>query len=175
MKKFLFILCLCITNLGAETLNLNENVAHSMIEQRMKFFKEVFLVQYEKNKLSLDFDKKSYFIDLCKYPTGGYQFPCGNINGEEVGIRKYFIEAKNIEEAYYLFKAQYELSTMPKINLYDYGKIKSNKEDEVGTYYIWDRQGRFWVINMGYDSGSITIYTQTKDYIEVIYQWSVDW
>lgn len=59
--------------------------------------------------------------------------------------------------------------------MYDYGEKESSKDDEVGSYYVWDNMGRLWVINMGYDSGSITIYTQTKDYIEVIHQWSVDW
>ena len=35
--------------------------------------------------------------------------------------------------------------------------------------------GRFWVINMGYDSGSITIYTQTtqKDKIDFAHQTKV--
>ena len=42
-------------------------------------------------------------MDLCKYPTKGYEFPCGEVNGEEVGIRKYFIKAKSIEEAYKIF------------------------------------------------------------------------
>ena len=59
--------------------------------------------------------------------------------------------------------------------MYDYGEEESNKDDEVGCYYIWDNIERFWVINMGYDSGSITIYTQKEDVVEVIYQWSVDW
>lgn len=98
-----------------------------------------------------------------------------NVNGEDIGIRKYFIKAKDIKEAYILFRQKHEMKTLPDKNLYDYGESESNKDDEVGTYYIHDIKGKFWVIGMGYDSGSITIYRQTKDYIEVIYQWSIDW
>lgn len=173
MKQMLLFVCLSVS-VYAEVVNLSKDKANEIIKQRIKFFTQVFSVSYDTSKLSLDSDKKLAFIDLCKYSAGGYQFPCGNINGEEVGIRKYFIKAKSIEEAYHLFKAQNELSAIPKSNLYDYGE-ESNKVDEVGIYYIWDTKDRFWVIGMGYDSGSITIYTQTKDYIEVIHQWSVDW
>lgn len=174
MKQILFFLCLCVS-VYAGTMRLSKEKVNEMIEQRERFFTNAFLVPYDTENLSLDSDKKLVFIDLCKYRAKGYQFPCGKRSSEEVGIRKYFIKATSIEEAYHLFETQNELSTIPKSNLYDYGEAESNKDDEVGSYYIWDTKGRFWVIAMGYDSGSITIYTQSKDYIEVIYQWSVDW
>lgn len=174
MKQILLFICLSVSAY-AGVVNLSKDKANEIVEQRIKFFTQVFLVPYDTSKLSLDSIKKLAFIDLCKYPAGGYQFSCGNINGEEVGIRKYFIKAKSIQEAYHLFEAQSALSAIPKSNLYDYGEEESNKDDEVGIYYIWDIEGRFWIIGMGYDSGSITIYTQKEDIIEVIYQWSVDW
>ena len=126
------------------------------------------------SKLSLDSGKKLAFIDLCKYPAKGYEFPCGKVNGEEVGIRKYFIKATSIEEAYKIFEAK-EQKLQKNVNMYDYGEEESNKDDEVGSYYVWDNMGRFWVINMGYDSGSITIYTQPtqKDKIDFAHQTKV--
>ena len=174
MKQILLFL-LCLGNVYAGVVNLSQDKANELIEQREKFFTQVFLVPYEPSKLLLDSDKKLVFIFFCKHPIkGGYEFPCGEVNGEEVGIRKYFIKATSIEEAYKIFEAK-EQKLQKNVNMYDYGEEESNKDDEVGSYYVWDNRGRFWIINMGYDSGSITIYTQAKDYIEVIYQWSVDW
>ena len=172
--KWIVLFLLCLGNVYAGVVNLSQDKANELIGQREKFFTQVFLVPYDTSKLSLDSDKKLAFIDLCKYPAGGYQFPCGNINGEEVGIRKYFIKAKSIEEAYKIFGAKGQ-KLQKNVNMYDYGEEESNKDDEVGSYYVWDNMGRFWIIAMGYDSGSITIYTQKEDIIEVIYQWSVDW
>lgn len=165
MKQILFFLCLCVS-VYAGTMGLSKDKASEMIEQREKFFTNAFLVPYDTERLSLDSSKKLAFIDLCKYRTEGYEFPCGERSGEEIGIRKYFIKAKNIEEAYKIFETKGQ-KLQKNVNMYDYGEEESNKDDEVGSYYVWD--------NMGYDSGSITIYTQTKDYIEVIHQWSVDW
>lgn len=173
MKRIVLFL-LCLGNVYAGVVNLSQDKANEIIGQREKFFTQVFLVPYDTSKLSLDSGKKLAFIDLCKYPAKGYEFPCGKVNSEEVGIRKYFIKATSIEEAYKIFEAK-EQKLQKNVNMYDYGEEESNKDDEVGSYYVWDNMGRFWVINMGYDSGSITIYTQTKDYIEVIHQWSVDW
>lgn len=131
-------------------------------------------MQYDKAKIEKDLTKKLDFIDLCKYPTSGYSFACGKISGEEAGIRKYFIKDKSIEQAYKIFE-NHNLAFPKDTNLYDYSKAYSNKDDGVGSYYIWDNERRLWVINMGYDSGSIEIYTQTDKYVEVIYQWGVDW
>ncbi|TKX29416.1 hypothetical protein CQA38_04870 [Campylobacter sp. MIT 12-5580] len=175
MKKLIIFISILCSSLYSGIVELSEDEANKLIEQRQGFFTPSLAVPYDKAKIELDFDKKLEFIDLCKYKTKGYEFPCGEINDEKVGIRKYFIKTKSIAEAFVLFRDFNELETLPKINLYDYGEDKSNKEDEVGLYYIFDKEGRFWVIAMGYDSGSISIYKQEKEYIEVIYQWSVDW
>lgn len=171
MKQILFFLCVSVY---AGTMGLSKEKASEMIEQREKFFINAFLVPYDTGKLSLDSSKKLAFIDLCKYRTKSYEFPCGERSGEEVGIRKYFIKAKSIEEAYKIFETKGQ-KLQRNVNIYDYGEAESNKDDEVGSYYIWDNVGRFWVISMGYDGGSMTIFTQKSDMVEVIYQWSVDW
>lgn len=75
MKKLL-LLCLCI-NLYAEVIKLSKIEAQNIIAQRMKFFKEVFLVQYDKTRIEKDLTRNLDFIDLCKYPTSGYKFACG--------------------------------------------------------------------------------------------------
>lgn len=173
MKQILFFLCLCVS-VYAGTMRLSKDKASEMIGQREKFFTNAFLVPYDTERLSPDSGRKLAFIDLCKYRTKGYEFPCGERSGEEVGIRKYFIKAKSIEEAYKIFETKGQ-KLQKNVNIYDYGGIESNKDDEVGSYYIWDNVGRFWVISMGYDGGSMTIFTQKSDMVEVIYQWSVDW
>lgn len=173
MKQILLFLCFYVS-VYAGVVNLSKEQANEMIEQRAKFFTQVFLVPYDTQKLSLDSDKKLSFIDLCKYPAKGYEFPCGEVYGEVNGIRKYFIKAKNIEEAYKIFEPK-EQKLQRNVNIYDYGEEESNKDDEVGSYYIWDNVGRFWIINIGYDSGSITIFTQKNDMVEVIDQWNMHW
>lgn len=175
VKKYAVFIVLFCGSLYSATIKIDDTQAATMIDEREKFFSEVFLVQYDETKIQKDSQNNLVFIDLCKYRTSGYEFPCGNVNGENIGIRKYFIKAKDIKEAYILFRQKHEMKTLPDKNLYDYGESESNKDDEVGIYYIHDIKGKFWVIGMGYDSGSITIYRQTKDYIEVIYQWSIDW
>ena len=104
--KWIVLFLLCLGNVCAGVVNLSQDKANEIIGQREKFFTQVFLVPYDTSKLSLDSDKKLAFIDLCKYPAKGYEFPCGKVNGEEVGIRKYFIKATSIEEAYKIFEAK---------------------------------------------------------------------
>ena len=75
MKIILIFLCLFL-NLYAGVMELSSDETNEMVEQRSKFFTQIFLVRYDKTKISLD-DQQLHYIDLCKYQPDGYQFPCG--------------------------------------------------------------------------------------------------
>ena len=93
MKQILLFLYFC-ASAYAGVVNLSKEQANEMIEQRTRFFTQVFLVPYDTQKLSLDSDKKLAFIDLCKYPAKGYEFPCGEVYGEVNGIRNILLKLK---------------------------------------------------------------------------------
>ncbi|RDU61624.1 hypothetical protein CQA53_09890 [Helicobacter didelphidarum] len=171
MRKIILLLCLSLS-LKADIIKLDSEASSNLINEREMFFSEALGVAYDKVKIKRD-SKDMEFIDLCQYPPSGYKFNCSTMNNEQiVGIKKYFIHTKSIQEAYETLNDSTE--KLPTSNIYDYGKEASNRDDEVGNYYIWDK-GRLWIIGMGYDSGSISIYQQKGDIVEVIYQWSVDW
>lgn len=171
MKKIIFLICLGIS-LRAGVIELNNEISHSLISEREDFFSEAFDIVYDKAKTKLD-SKGFEFIDLCKYQLSGYKFNCLSINKEQIaGIKKYFIHTENIQKAYKIFNNSND--ELPKTNIYDYGETESNIDDGVGNYYIWDN-GKIWIIKMGYDGGSITIYQQKSMMVEIIYQWSLEW
>lgn len=47
-------------------MELSSDETNEMVEQRSKFFTQIFLVRYDKTKISLD-DQQLHYIDLCKY------------------------------------------------------------------------------------------------------------
>lgn len=172
--RTLIILCLLL-ELHGQTISLSTEQAQEMLKREIKLFKPVFLVAFDAKKMERDSFKKLDFMDLCKYPIKHDLFSCVAIHGETGWLKKYFIKTHTIKEAYQLFSSTDNLIPMPTTNLYDYGQTKSNQEDGVGVYYIWENPKRFWVIGAGYDATSTTIYSQKGDHIEVIDCWRLDW
>jgi len=124
MKKLIFLICLGVS-LRAGIIELNDEIADSLISERERFFSKVFDVVYDKSKIKLD-SKGLEFIDLCKYPPSGYRFNCSSINNEQIaGIKKYFIHTENIQKAYKIFNNSNK--ELQKTNIYDYGETKSNR------------------------------------------------
>lgn len=145
-------------------------------------FSELDALAYDRAKVQIDDENSLEFIDLCKHRVVAgvkyqsvidYESNCliSDIHkGELDGIRKYFIKAKSIDEAFGLYYKTKDKA--PKGNAYIYCCDEGLKEDGVGTWYIWDN-GRLWVGGSGYDSGDVAIFTQKGEIVEVIYRWSI--
>ncbi|MFC3847998.1 hypothetical protein ACFOPX_05600 [Helicobacter baculiformis] len=159
-----------------QTTFLSTEQAQEILQQEIKLLKPVFPVAFDAKKTGGDrFFKKLDFMDLCKYPIKHDSFSCVAVHGETGWLRKYSIKTHPIKEAYDLFSSKGNLIPMPTTDLYDCGQTKSNQEDGVGVYYIWENPKRFWVIGEGYDSISTTIYSQKGNHIEVIDCSRLDW
>lgn len=170
MKKWLTILAIMLyTGAYGGVMELSESQVQNLLPQQ-EDFAEALALPYDESTLELDSSKNLRFMDLCKKSVGE-KFFCNKDYG--TGIRKYRINAPSIAEAHKLFTGSTE--SLPEKSIYDYGEDEGSKEDEVGTYYVWDKQGRLWIIGRGYDSMSVTIYAQVKDHIEVIEESRMFW
>ncbi|MGX2985193.1 hypothetical protein ACWIWK_06975 [Helicobacter sp. 23-1048] len=143
---------------------------------------------YDSTKVQVDENNGLEFIDLCKHRiVDGVRYQEGIFEGETYdsnncivsdthsegeldGLRKYFIKAKSIDEAFGLYYKTKDKA--PKGNVYTYCCDEGLKYDGVGNWYIWEN-GRLWVSGSGYDSGDATIFTQKGDFVEVIYRWTI--
>ena len=139
-------------------------------------FSALDALAYDSAKMQVDENNGLEFIDLCKhrivdgvkyqgiFQGETYDSNCivSDTQGEIDRIRKYFIKAKSIDEAFGLYYKTKDKA--PKGNVY--------KDDGVSIYYIWEN-GRLWISSSGYNGGSATIFTQKGDFVEVIYRWSI--
>ena len=139
-------------------------------------FSALDALAYDSAKVQVDENNGLEFIDLCKhrivdgvkyqgiFQSETYDSNCivSDTQGEIDRIRKYFIKAKSIDEAFGLYYKTKDKA--PKGNVY--------KDDGVSIYYIWEN-GRLWISSSGYNGGSATIFTQKGDFVEVIYRWSI--
>ena len=153
-----------------------------------KGFSALDALAYDSAKVQVDENNGLEFIDLCKHRiVDGVRYQEGIFEGETYGsnncivsdihsegeldgLRKYFIKAKSIDEAFGLYYKTKDKA--PKGNVYTYCCDEGLKYDGVGNWYIWEN-GRLWVSGSGYDSGDATIFTQKGDFVEVIYRWTI--
>lgn len=145
-------------------------------------FNALDALTYDSAKVQVDENNGLEFIDLCKhrvvdgakYQGVTYDSNCivsdTHSEGELDGLRKYFIKAKSIDEAFGLYYKTKDKA--PKGNVYTYCCDEGLKEDGVGSWFIWEN-GRLWIKGSGYDSGSATIFAQKGDFVEVIYRWTI--
>ncbi len=149
-------------------------------------FNALDALTYDSAKVQVDENNGLEFIDLCKHRVVAgvkyqsvfegetYDSNCivsdTHSEGELDGLRKYFIKAKSIDEAFGLhYKTK---DKAPKGNVYTYCCDEGLKEDGVGSWFIWEN-GRLWIKGSGYDGGDATIFTQKGDFVEVIYRWTI--
>ena len=149
-------------------------------------FNELDALTYDSAKVQVDENNGLEFIDLCKHRVVAgvkyqsvfegetYDSNCivsdTHSEGELDGLRKYFIKAKSIDEAFGLYYKTKDKA--PKGNVYTYCCDEGLKEDGVGSWFIWEN-GRLWIKGSGYDSGDATIFTQKGNFVEVIYRWTI--
>lgn len=149
-------------------------------------FNALDALTYDSAKVQVDENNGLEFIDLCKHRVVAgvkyqsvfegetYDSNCivsdTHSEGELDGLRKYFIKAKSIDEAFGLYYKTKDKA--PKGNVYTYCCDEGLKEDGVGSWFIWNN-GRLWIKGSGYDGGDATIFTQKGDFVEVIYRWTI--
>lgn len=181
MKKLLaFVIISCsVVFAGMQILNDDEaKIYLSVAKKYMQSIMQVTTLKYDKPKIQIN-ENGLEFIDLCKHRIVAgidYEDKCiTHQSGEAIsGIEKYFIKAKSIDEAFRIHK-QNDSVKLPKSNSYDYGNDEGLKGDGVGEWYLWDDDGRLWLVGKGYDSGSVAIFTQKGEFVEVIYRWNIFW
>lgn len=189
MKKLLaFVILSCSVAFGGDTstksnpMPLSDDEAKIELSAAKKYMQSIMQVttlKYDSSKIQTD-ENGLEFIDLCKHRIVAgidYEDKCiiNQFDGEAIsGIAKYFIKAKSIDEAFKIYK-QNDNIELPKSNSYDYSNDGSLKADGVGEWYLWDDKGGLWLVGRGYDSGSVAIFTQKGEFIEVIYQWNMFW
>ena len=166
------------------TETLSDDYAKRVLDEIKKYmsfivspegFSALDALTYDSAKVQVDKNNDLEFIDLCKhrivdgvkyqgiFQGETYDSNCivSDTQGEIDRIRKYFIKAKSIDEAFGLYYKTKDKA--PKGNVY--------KDDGVSIYYIWEN-GRLWISSSGHNGGSVTIFTQKGDFVEVIYRWS---
>lgn len=189
MKKLLtFVILSCSVAFGGDvnpksnyaTLNDNEvKIELSAAKKYMQSIMQVTTLKYNNSKIQTD-ENGLEFIDLCKHRIVAgidYEDKCiiNQFDDEAISsIAKYFIKAKSIDEEFRIYK-QNDSVKLPKSNSYDYSNDGSLKWDGVGEWYLWDDKGGLWLVGRGYDSGSVAIFTQKGEFIEVIYRWNIFW
>lgn len=131
MKILLFILC-CITTLGAETLKLSESVAHSMVEQRMKIFKEVLVAK----------DSSEYVGEDKEVEIGGNlnisieQDESRNIKGNKSEVVEGTLDIQSVKE--YNLSTQSQMNFNAKDNILFFGRKSTSFETQKELSFIAD-------------------------------------
>lgn len=182
MKKLLaFVIISCsVVFAGMQILNDDEaKIELSVAKKYMQSIMQITTLKYDSSKIQID-ENGLEFIDLCKHRIVAgidYEDKCfiNQFDDEAIsGIAKYFIKAKSIDEAFRIYHKDNNIK-LPKSNSYDYGNDEGLKGDGVGTWYLWDDEGQLWLVGRGYDSGSVAIFTQKGEFVEIIYRWNMFW